>query len=81
MNSCGTDMKATEVCHLVFHERDEWGDDDAYTLHCQCWNLERNRLSASRWHQSECVMTGTDTLDDVALYTPETVEAPVAFKY
>ena len=36
----GWDVDIFQVLYLVFHERDERGDDDAYAVHCHCGHLE-----------------------------------------
>ena len=66
--------------HLVFHQRDKRGDDDANTFFANGRHLESHRLAASSRHQPEGIATFADAFDDVKLDSPEAVVAPVTFE-
>ena len=74
------DTPLAQVMHLVFHQGYQGGDDDADTLHGKCRYLKGDGLATTCRHQSQCVMSGTDRLDDLPLNTPEVIIAPVLFK-
>ena len=46
----------TEMLHLVFHQGYEGRYNDTYTLKCQSWHLESQRLAATRWHESQRIV-------------------------
>ena len=70
----------SQSVHLVFHQRYEWGDDEAYPLHGDGRHLEGDRLSTAGRHQSESVFPGTDAFNDVSLYSSEVRVAPILLK-
>ena len=71
------DAPALELLHLVFHQRDEWRDDDAESFAHQCRHLETDALSTTRRHQRQRVTPTENALDDLALNATKRVIAPV----
>ena len=70
-----------KVFHLVFHERDERGDDNGHPFHGERRHLKRDALSAACRHESEGVMTACNTADDIGLYAAEIIVSPVFAEY
>ena len=66
-----------EVLHLVFHQRDERGDDNTNTFQSQSRHLEGDAFSATRRHQAESVFSRIDAFDNVALDATKVVVSPV----
>ena len=81
IDGCSTDAQLAQVVHLVLHEGDERSDDNANTFLGQCWHLEGDALTATCWHEPQCVVSTTDGLDDVALNAAKIIIAPVLFQY
>ena len=40
IDGCCQDALLAEMQHLVFHQGDEWGDNDAHSFQRHCWHLE-----------------------------------------
>ena len=80
MDGGGAYAVAAQVLHLVFHQGDERGDDNAHALLCECRHLECDALAAACWHEPQCVVSTRYALDDFALYAAEIVVAPVLFQ-
>ena len=66
-----------QIGHLVFHQGDERRNHDGHPLKCQGRHLERDTLSAARWHQSERVVARRDALDDFRLNAAKVIVAPI----
>ena len=81
IDGCCTDTPSQEMVHLIFHQGDEWGDDDTRTLLCEGRHLERDGLASTRGHQSQRVVSTADRLDDLALNTTEIIVAPILSEY
>ena len=77
VDSRGLDATSAQVVHLVFHQGDEWRDDEAQPVHGQSRDLESERLAASGRHERERVTSGPDGADDVFLQRSEGIVAPV----
>ena len=77
IDGSSANAQLTKMVHLVLHQGDEWGDDDADTLLCQCRHLEGDTLAAARRHQSQRVVPAGDGVDDFALNAAEVIVAPV----
>ena len=77
IDGCRLDAPTQQIVNLILHQGDEWGDDDADTLHGEGRHLECNGLAATGRHQSQSVVTGTYRLDDLTLDAPEIIIAPV----
>ena len=75
----GFDSPFPQVLHLIFHQGDKWGDDDANTFLSESGHLKCNRLTASGRHQSQCVFAFADTGNDLLLQVAEGVITPVLF--
>jgi hypothetical protein len=60
-----------QVFDLVFHQGDQWGDDQAEPFHCQGRDLETNRFAATRRQKSQGILAIHDRLDDLFLQWPE----------
>ena len=71
------DAPLAQMVHLVFHQCYQGSDDNTYPLHSESRYLKGDGLATTRRHQSQCVMSGTDGLDDLPLNTTEVIVAPV----
>ena len=64
-----------ESFDLVFHERDERGDDNGEPVGHRRWQLIAERLSATRWHQYQRVLAIQHSLNNLLLHGAEGGEA------
>ena len=76
VHGSGLDASSSQALHLVLHECDEWGDDNADALHSHCGHLESDALPASRRHQSQGVVSRADAFYDFLLYASKAIVAP-----
>ena len=67
----GAHADEVQRIHLVLHQGDERGDDDAGARAHQRGDLIAQRLAAAGGHQHEGVAAGDDVLDDLALLAAE----------
>ena len=77
MNGSGANAPLPEVQHLVFHQSDEGGDDNAHTVLGKGRHLKCDGFATARRHQSESVVTSTNGHDDFLLNASETIISPV----
>jgi hypothetical protein len=63
--------------NLVFHQGDEWGDNNACSLHCKGWDLECYAFASSRWHKAKSVIPGIYAIDNLALNAAEFFVSPI----
>ena len=68
------------MVHLVFHQGNQRGDDDACTLFGKGWHLEGDGLTATRGHQAQRVMSAADRFDDLTLNAAKIIVTPVFFQ-
>ena len=66
-----------EMCHLVFHQRNEGCDDEAETVHGHRRHLETDALAATRRQQGEGILARHHRVNDVLLEGAEVGIAPV----
>ena len=66
--------------NLIFHQCDEWRYDDSSSLHEQCRQLIAKRLSPSRRHKHEHIITLHKAGDNVLLLSLEMVESEIIFQ-
>jgi len=52
----GGNVAARETVHLVFHQCNQWRDNECKTVELQRSELKDERLTRARWHDDECVM-------------------------
>ncbi|MNV43215.1 hypothetical protein D3C71_1349220 [compost metagenome] len=69
----GAHAQLAQGFHLVLHEGDKRGDDDAGAVAEQGGHLVAQRLAAAGGHQYERVIAGGDMFDDRLLRTAEIV--------
>jgi len=59
--------------HLILHQSDQRGNDNAGALTNKCGNLVTQRLAATGRHEHKGITTLHDRLDNLALLPPERV--------
>ena len=77
IDGCCSDATTQEMVHLVFHQGNQRGDNDACSLLGKCWYLKGDRLTTSRRHQPQRVMSTADRLDDLTLNTAKIIVTPI----
>ena len=66
-----------QMLHLVFHQGDQWGDNDTGAFAAERWHLKGDGLSAACRHQSQCVVSTAYRLNDFPLDTAKVIVAPI----
>ena len=81
MNGSRLDPDTFQVVHLVFHQGDQWSYNNTNTVHEQSRHLERNRFATTCWHQSQCIVSLIDGLNNLFLKRSEGIVSPVLLQY
>lgn len=68
---CRTDTSGGELVDLIFHESNQWRDNDGSARKDKRWELVAQRLAAPRWKQCQTVTTRQYTLDNGELLRPK----------
>ena len=81
VDGCGADAFFAQMLHLVFHQSNEWSDDDASALHHQGWCLKGDALATACGHKPQCVAPFQDAVHNVALNAAKVGIAPHALQH
>ena len=76
----GRSLILTEIrdhVHLILHQGYQGRDNNSDTVHQQRRQLVAQRLTATRRHQDESVLTIQQTLDDCFLITLKIIETEI----
>lgn len=65
---------------LVFHQRNQRGDNDGRAFRHECRQLVAQRFAASCWHQYEGIASAKDAFDDLLLVALELVKTENIFQ-
>ncbi len=77
IDGCCPDAVMPQVLHLVFHQRNQRGDNDTGALAAKRRHLKGDGLSAASRHQSQGIMSTAYRLDDFPLDTAKVIIAPI----
>ena len=81
VDGCGADALFAQMLHLVFHQSNEWSDDDASALHHQGRHLKRDALATACGHKPQGVAPFQDAVHNVALNAAKVGIAPHALQH
>ena len=69
------DTPTLEPVDLIFHQGDQWGDDDRHPRTDQTRELIAKAFSAPGGHDAEAIFAGNDVLNHFLLPTPKSLQA------
>ena len=71
--------RSFQVLHLILHQGYQRRDYNTNAFDCQRWNLECYAFAATRRHESQSVVSGADTTDNIQLNAAKGGIAEVLF--